>query len=75
MKVLGVMIDSNLNFSNHVSTIVQFYCQQLLLLSSCVTFFCGKINNVKIEKIQELSLIIFYKDYESTYDQHVSDAI
>ena len=33
-----------------------------------VWHFCGKINNNKIEKIQERALRIFYRDYESFYE-------
>ena len=100
VKALGVMIDSNLNFSSHVSNICKKAARQLNALSRISKFidtrsktivynsfiasnftycplvwhFCGKINNGKIDKIQERSLKIIYKDYESTYDQLLDKA-
>ena len=34
-----------------------------------VWHFCGKVNNSKLEKIQERALKIIYRDYESTYEE------
>ena len=39
-----------------------------------VWHFCGKINNNKIDKIQELALRIIHRDYESYYKDLVSAA-
>ena len=37
-----------------------------------VWHFCGKVNNSKLEKIQERALKIIYKDYESTYNELIT---
>ena len=34
-----------------------------------VWHFCGKVNNDKIEKIQERSLRILYRDYDASYEE------
>ena len=39
-----------------------------------VWHFCGKVNNGKLEKIQERALRILYKDYESSYEELISEA-
>ena len=37
-----------------------------------VWHFCGKVNNGKLEKIQERALRILYRDYISDYDSLIS---
>ena len=39
-----------------------------------VWHFCGKVNNTKLEKIQERALKIIYKDYDSTYSELICKA-
>ena len=39
-----------------------------------VWHFCGKVNNNKIEKIQERALRLIYKDYDSSYVDLLSAA-
>ena len=95
VTVLGVMIDENLNFSEHVSSLCNKAARQLNALvriskyidvpsrkmiyksfivsnftyCALVWHFCGKVNNGKIEKINERALRILYDDYTSTYDE------
>ena len=95
VKVLGVMIDEKLNFSEHVSVLCKKAARQLNALSriskyihassrkiiyesfimsnftycAVVWHFCGKVNNGKIEKINERALRIIYNDYTSTYKE------
>ena len=95
VKVLGVMIDENLNFSEHVSSLCNKAARQLNALAriskyidvpsrkmiynsfivsnftycALVWHFCGKVNNGKIEKINERALRILYDDYTLTYDE------
>ena len=42
--------------------------------SVSIVFFCGKVNNEKIEKIQQRALKIIYKDHVSSYDDLMSKA-
>ena len=92
-KVLGVKIDENLNFSEHVSSLCNKAARQLNALArlskyidvpsrkmiynsliagnftycAIVWHFSGKVNNGKIEKINEWALRILYNGYTSTY--------
>lgn len=94
VKVLGIIIDRNLNFSEQVSASCKKAARQLNALARISNFldidtrkiifnsfirsnfsycplvwhFCGKQNNMKIEKIQERALRIIYRDFESSYD-------
>ena len=94
VKVLGVMIDERLNFSEHVSSLCNKTARQLNALAciskyidvpsrkmiynsfivSNITYcalvwhFCGKVNNGKIEKINERALRIVCNDYTSKSD-------
>ena len=94
VKVLGVIIDRNLNFSEQISASCKKAARQLNALARISHFldmdsrkiifhsfirsnfsycplvwhFCGKQNNVKIEKIQERALRVIYRDYQSSYD-------
>jgi hypothetical protein len=94
VKLLGVLIDNQLNFDTHVSEICKKTSKQLNALKrlsfcmnisskmaifrsyiiSCMSFcsvvwhFCGKMNTMKIEKIQERALRTVYLDYYSSYE-------
>ena len=98
VKALGVIIDSKLNFSDHVSAVCKKAARQLNALARISRFlnpsskmilyksfvmsnfdycpivwhFCGKVNNGKLEKIQERALRILYRDYISDYDSLIS---
>ena len=39
-----------------------------------VWHFCGKVNNSKLEKIQERALKIIYRDYDSTYGELLANS-
>ena len=93
VKVLGILIDNRLDFSQHISLMCSKAARQLNALariskyldqsslktihnsfissnfSYCplVWHFCGKVNNEKIEKIQERSLRILQNDFTSSY--------
>ena len=95
VKVLGVIIDSKLNFSEHASACCKKGARQLNALTRIAKYlepsankilynsfvksnfnycplvwhFCGKVNNDKLEKIQERSLRILSNDYDSSYDE------
>ena len=95
VKALGVIIDSKLNFSQHIGVICRKAARQLNALARTSKFldiqsrniiyqsfvacnfnycplvwhFCGKVNNNKLEKIQERALRIINKDYDSSYDE------
>ena len=92
-KVLGILIDDRLDFSQHISSMCSKAARQLNALariskyldqsflktihnsfinsnfSYCplVWHFCGKVDNEKIEKIQERSLRILQNDFTSSY--------
>ena len=93
VKVLAILIDDRLDFSQHISLMCSKAARQLNALariskyldqsslktihnsfissnfSYCplVWHFCGKVNNEKIEKIQERSLRILQNDFTSSY--------
>ena len=93
VKVLGILTDDRLDFSQHISLMCSKAARQLNALariskyldqsslktihdsfissnfSYCplVWHFCGKVNNEKIEKIQERSLRILQNDFTSSY--------
>ena len=84
------MIDENLNFSEHVSSLCNKAAKQLNALARIFKYidmptekfilsnftyyalmwhFGGKVNNRKIEQINERALRNLYNDYSSTYDE------
>ena len=100
LTVLGVTIDDNLSFNEHISVCCTKAARQLKALARIAKYrdvrsrktiynsfimsnfnncplgwhFCGKMNNQKIEKIQERALRIIYDDYISTYDELLEKA-
>ena len=75
-----VTIARQLNFLARISRYIDVSSRKMiynsLILSNCtyrvlVWHFCGKVNNGKIEKINERALWILYNDYASTYDEQL----
>ena len=100
IKVLGVTLDSQLNFKEHIDNLCNRASRQINALRRISKFldtsarlkifksyihsnfsycpiawiFCGKVNSVKLEKLQERALRFVFRDFESTYDELLTRA-
>jgi hypothetical protein len=100
VELLGIGIDSKLNFNHHITNLCKkaarqlnvlqriskqvcreirlaiFRCFVLSQFNYCplVWHFCGRVNTLKLEKLQYRGLKMVYRDYESSYEELCSRA-
>ena len=95
VTLMGVILDSQLNYNLHITEICKRAGRQLNVLKRVSSYLsikarmailktfiishfnfcpvvwhhCGKVNTIKMEKIQERALRYVFSDYKSSYDE------